>query len=110
MKLADVSERDLGVWVRADVPFNMTEHNLEIIKMAINTYGWEQYSMTTWKGWHDLHEAETPEIVDDTLRDELAWVLDEAVEWLTSQLPAGYYFTFENTDFILTHEDYEVIK
>jgi len=109
MKLSEVSEQDLGIWLRAGYPFDMAEHNLRIIKLAIK-HGWERYSMTTWKGWYDLYVDDVPKVVKDTLRDELAWVLDEAVEWLTSQLPAGYYFTFEDTDFILTHEDYEVIK
>lgn len=110
MRLTDVSGIDLGIWLKAGYPFDMTEQNLEIIKMAINTYGWEQYDMTAWKGWHDLYTDDVPKIVKDTLTKELDWVLDEAVEWLTSQLPAGYYFTFEDCNFILTHEDYEVIK
>jgi len=107
MKLSDVSERDLGVWVTGATVHTAVEQNLEIIKGAINTWGWTAYDMKTWKTWYDLHTMDVPrEPTADDLED-LSWILDEAVEWLTSQLPAGFYFTFCDTDFILTHEDYE---
>jgi len=95
-----VSEKDLGVWVSAESR-SLTEQNLDIIKLAI-VAGWRQYSVEAYKEMRDLYLNGEP---DMTAHEELSWVLDEAVMYLDSQVPDGYYFTFSEGDFILTHED-----
>lgn len=107
MKLSDVKEYDLGVWIEGCTKHTPTEQNLEIIKIAINTYGWTDYSIEAWQEMYDLYLNEEVTMSD---YEDLSWILDDAVEWLNNQLPDGYYFTFEDTDFVLTHEDYEENK
>jgi len=109
MQLTDVTAQDLGVWLEGCIQYNPTEQNLAIIKLAIK-HGWRDYDMEAWQEMYDLNLHATPEPPTYSDTEDLAWVLDDAVEWLNNQLPDGYYFTFEDTHFILTHEDYEVIK
>jgi hypothetical protein len=110
MKLSDISDRDLGVWVWGATRNSIVVQNLEIIKGAINTWGWDAYSIKDWTLMFKTHIDHEPQPPTEEDAIELSWVLDDAVEWMNNQLPAGYYFTFEDTNFILTHEDFEENK
>jgi hypothetical protein len=103
MDLSNPEEKDLGVWVEG---FNPTKQNLYIIKFAIE-HGWRDYGLEYWEEMKDLYINSEPTMSD---YEDLAWVLDDAVNYLNNELSGGYYFTFKDTNFVLTHEDLELIN
>lgn len=103
MDLLKPEEKDLGVWIEG---FNPTRQNLYIIKFAIE-HGWRDYSLEAWEEMCEQYIDGEPTMSD---YEELSWILDDAVDWLNNQLSNGYYFTFKDTDFVLTHEDLDLIN
>lgn len=104
MNLLDVDESKLGVWVEGATLNSPTEQNLVIIYLAVKA-GWEDYTMDSWTEMYRAFIEEEP-TYDDL--EQLSWILDDSIEWLNNQLTNGYYFTFRDTDFVLTHEDLEL--
>lgn len=101
MDLSNPEEKDLGVWVSG---FNPTSQNLAVIRFAIER-GWSDYSLEAWEEMNELYTNSEPTMSDF---EDLAWVLDDAIEYLNNKLSGGYYFTFKDTNFVLTHEDLEL--
>jgi len=104
MNLLDVDESKLGVWVEGATLRNPTEQNLVIIYLAIKS-GWEELTLDNWTEMYGTFIDSEPSY--DEL-EQLSWILDDSVEWLNNQISNGYYFTFRDGDFVLTHEDLEL--
>lgn len=103
--LADVTHNQLGTWIAGASSHTPTEQNLEIILLAI-VNGWSDYD---YQAWGEMKKTMAFEPTQSDYED-LSWTLDDAVEWLNLQLPQGYYFTFVDTDFVLTHEDLQLVN
>lgn len=103
MDLLNPKETDLGVWVEG---FKPTIQNLAVIKFAIE-HGWRDYSLEYWEEMNDLYTNGEPTMSD---YEDLSWILDDAVAYLNNELSGGYYFTFKDTHFVLTHEDLELVS
>lgn len=91
IKLSDVSDAEIGVWIAGSSVHNPIEFNIAIVDLAA-IHGLE-INLESWGAdvWIFTEGTPTFEMIE-----ELGFVAQDAFDYLNSLLPDGYYFDIDD--------------
>ena len=91
VRLADVSDVHLGVWIEGSSVRNPYEFNIAIVELGLAN-GFE-INMQAWENDKPmfLNGHATFDMVED-----LGFLVDTVLDFLNAEIPAEFYFDFED--------------